>query len=196
MDSHTRKMQQQKEKVDGGIAKADIDRGTVILLTGNGKGKSSSALGMVLRCLGHGFKVAIAQFIKGAYVTGENEFLSRFDDQVEIFQMGTGFTWETQDKAVDIAAAKKLWIKVEEMLRDEALYLVVLDELTYMIAYGYLDENQIVEAIRQRPENQTVVITGRGGGTKLRDLADTVSEIKAVKHAYQAGIKARNGIDL
>lgn len=196
MDSHTRKMQQQKAKVDDGIAKADVDRGTVILLTGNGKGKSSSALGMVLRCLGHGFKVAIAQFIKGTYVTGENEFLSRFDDQVEIHQMGTGFTWETQDKTVDIAAAKKLWVKVEGMLQDEALYLVVLDELTYMIAYGYLDEDQIVEAIRQRPENQTVVITGRGGGTKLRDLADTVSEIKAIKHAYQAGVKARNGIDL
>lgn len=196
MDSHTRKMQQQKEKVDSGIANADVDRGTVILLTGNGKGKSSSALGMVLRCLGHGFKVAIAQFIKGTYVTGENEFLSKLDDQVEIHQMGTGFTWETQDKSVDIAAAKKLWTKVEGMLRNESLYLVVLDELTYMIAYGYLEEELIVEAIRQRPENQTVVITGRGGGSKLRDLADTVSEIKSVKHAYQAGIKARNGIDL
>jgi|TARA_B110000240_G_C13436916_1_gene426253 cob(I)alamin adenosyltransferase len=189
-------MQQQKEKVDSGIANADVDRGTVILLTGNGKGKSSSALGMVLRCLGHGFKVAIAQFIKGTYVTGENEFLSKLDDQVEIHQMGTGFTWETQDKSVDIAAAKKLWTKVEGMLRNESLYLVVLDELTYMIAYGYLEEELIVEAIRQRPENQTVVITGRGGGSKLRDLADTVSEIKSVKHAYQAGIKARNGIDL
>jgi len=189
-------MKQQKAKVDGGIARADIDRGTVLLLTGNGKGKSSSALGMVLRCLGHGFKVAVAQFIKGSYVTGENVFLSKLKDQVEIHQMGTGFTWETQDKSVDIAAAEKLWSKVEKMLKDESLYLVVLDELTYMIAYGYLDEDKIVEAILSRPENQTVVITGRGGGSKLRDLADTVSEIKAVKHAFEAGIRARNGIDL
>lgn len=196
MASHKEKMQKQKEKVDAGIAKAEIDRGTVLLLTGNGKGKSSSAFGMVLRCLGHGYRVGIAQFIKGTYFTGEKEFLAPMTDKIEFHQMGTGFTWETQDKSQDIEAAKKLWAIVEKMLQDESLYLVVLDELTYMIAYNYLDEDVIIEAIRNRPESQSVVITGRGGGKALKDFADTVSEIKSVKHAYQAGIKMRNGIDL
>lgn len=196
MTTHKEKMQKQKEKVDASIARAEIDRGTVLLLTGNGKGKSSSAFGMVLRCLGHGYRVGVAQFIKGTYLTGEKEFLAPMTEQVEFHQMGTGFTWETQDKSKDIEAATKLWAIVERMLKDETLYLVVLDELTYMIAYNYLDEHVIIDAIKNRPESQSVVITGRGGGKALKELADTVSEVKAVKHAYQAGIKMRNGIDL
>lgn len=194
-ESHKQKMQKQKEKVDAHIAQANIEQGVMILLTGNGKGKSSSAFGMVLRAMGYGHKVGVVQFIKGQQLSGEEIFLKEKLPEVEFYQMGTGFTWNTQDRTSDIEAAERTWIVAEKMLKDESLNLVVLDELTYMLAYSYLDEERVLNALKNRPYEQSVVVTGRGGGSALKDLADTVSEVKDIKHAYKAGIKARQGVD-
>ncbi len=192
---HTRKMQKLKAVVDAGIARADTERGLVLLLTGEGKGKSTSAFGMVMRALGYGYPVGVVQFIKGVQLSGEEIFLrERFPD-VPFFQMATGFTWDTQDRRSDIATAERTWAHAEQLLRDERIHLLVLDELTYMLGFGYLDEQRVITAIRQRPPAQSVVITGRGGGTALRELADTVADIADVKHAFHAGIKARRGVD-
>jgi cob(I)alamin adenosyltransferase len=192
---HKAAMQKQKEKVDSAIAAADTERGIALLLTGNGKGKSSSAFGMVMRALGYGQKVGVVQFIKGEQLSGEEIYLREHCPQVNFYQMGTGFTWDTQDKSSDIAAAEKTWEVAAPMLADASYDLVVLDELTYMIAYKYLDETMILDALSSRPVNQSVVVTGRGGGTGLQNVMDTVSEVKDIKHAYTAGIKARKGVD-
>ena len=192
---HKEKMQKQKERVDAQIAKNSIERGVAILMTGNGKGKTSSAFGMVFRALGYGQKVGIVQFIKGAQESGEINFIQSHCPNAEIFQMGTGFTWNTQDKAADINASEKTWEVAERMLKDESFDLVVLDELTYMIGYKYLDRQKIIDAIAARPREQSVVVTGRGGGRELREVMDTVSDVKNIKHAYKAGIKARRGVD-
>lgn len=193
---HKKSMEKQKEKVDGNIAKADEERGVVILLTGDGKGKSSSAFGMAIRSLGYGYKVGIVQFIKGVQLSGEEMFIRDKHPEVYFHQMGTGFTWDTQDRSSDIAAAEATWLHVEKLLADDSYHLVILDELTYMLAYQYLDEEKVLNAIRNRPEEQSVIVTGRGGGSGIRDIADTVSEIKDVKHAFRAGVKAREGVDL
>lgn len=193
--AHKKKMQKQKENVDAHIAAADEERGIALLLTGNGKGKSSSGFGMVLRALGYGQKVGVVQFIKGAQLSGEEIFLKEKMPDVDFYQMGTGFTWNTQDRAADIEAAERTWEQAARMLSDASFDLVLLDELTYMIAYKYLDEQMIIDAIASRPSEQSVVITGRGGGSALRDVCDTVSEVKEIKHAYKAGVKARKGVD-
>lgn len=193
---HTAAMQKIKEKVDARVAQAQEERGLVLLLTGDGKGKSSSAFGMVLRSLGYGHKVGIVQFIKGAYLSGEELFVRQHLPDVSLYQMGTGFTWDTQDRDKDIAAAENTWLQAEALLKNPDIHLVVLDEITYMLAYSYLDEQRVIDAIKQRPIEQSVVLTGRGGGAALRELADTVSEIKDIKHAFRGGIKARAGIDL
>ena len=192
---HQAAMQKQKAKVDAHIEAADTERGVAVLLTGNGKGKSSSAFGMVMRALGYGQKVAVVQFIKGQQLSGEEIYLRDHCPQVIFYQMGTGFTWDTQDRSGDIAAAEKTWAFAEPLLQDPTVDLVVLDELTYMLAYGYLDEARVIHAITARPAAQSVVVTGRGGGSALRDAVDTVAEIKDVKHAFAAGIKARKGVD-
>lgn len=192
---HKAAMQKQKEKVDSHIEAADIERGVAILLTGNGKGKSSSAFGMVLRALGYGQKVAVIQFIKGAQLSGEEIYLRDKCPEVDFYQMGTGFTWNTQDRDADIAAAEATWQYAQKALQDDSIDLVVLDELTYMIAYKYLDEAMILKAISERPVEQSVVVTGRGGGAQLQSLVDTVSEVKNVKHAFEQKIKARKGVD-
>ncbi|MAT52227.1 MAG: cob(I)yrinic acid a,c-diamide adenosyltransferase [Porticoccaceae bacterium] len=194
-EAHKRKMQKLKENVDARIAAADTERGVLILLTGNGKGKSSSAFGMVMRSLGYGYKVGVVQFIKGEQLSGEEIYLRQKCPEVDFYQMGTGFTWNTQDRDNDIAAAERTWAEAERMLKDDSFHLVVLDELTYMIAYKYLDEARILTALAERPREQSVVVTGRGGGSALQDLADTVTELKEVKHCYKAGIKARKGVD-
>ncbi|WP_444917307.1 cob(I)yrinic acid a,c-diamide adenosyltransferase [Microbulbifer sp. JMSA003] len=192
---HKQAMQKHKEKVDANIAAADIQRGVAVLLTGNGKGKSSSAFGMVIRALGYGQKVGVVQFIKGAQQSGEELFLKNHCPEVTLYQMGTGFTWNTQDRTSDIAAAERTWAEAEKMLTDTTYDLVVLDELTYMLAYKYLDESKVLETLAQRPQEQSLVVTGRGGGSALQELVDTVSEVKDVKHAFKAGIKARKGVD-
>lgn len=194
-DKHKAAMEKQKTKVDARIEQASEERGVAILLTGNGKGKSSSAFGMVMRALGYGQKVAVVQFIKGQQLSGEEIYLRDHCPQVTFYQMGTGFTWNTQDRTSDIAAAETTWAIAQPLLQDQTIDLVVLDEITYMLAYSYLPEQSIIDAIRQRPREQSVVVTGRGGGTALREVMDTVSEIKDIKHAFKAGIKARRGVD-
>lgn len=192
---HKAAMQKQKANVDATIEAADTERGVAILLTGNGKGKSSSAFGMVMRALGYGHKVGVVQFIKGEQLSGEEIYIRDQCPQVSFYQMGTGFTWDTQDRSGDIAAAVRTWEVAKAMLEDDSFNLVVLDELTYMIAYDYLPEAQILEALASRPSQQSVVVTGRGGGKALQDLMDTVSEVKEVKHAFNNGIMARRGVD-
>ena len=192
---HKASMEKQKAKVDAAIAAAGTERGVAGLLTGNGKGKSSSAFGMVIRALGYGQKVGVVQFIKGQQLSGEEMYLREHCPQVDFYQMGTGFTWDTQDRSGDIAEAKKTWAVAQPMLEDARYDLVVLDELTYMIGYKYLEEAMVLQALSSRPESQSIVVTGRGGGSGIQEIMDTVSEIKDVKHAYAAGIKARQGVD-
>lgn len=192
---HKAAMAKQKDNVDASIEAAGKERGVSILLTGNGKGKSSSAFGMVMRALGYGHNVAVVQFIKGQQLSGEEVYLKKHCPQVDFYQMGTGFTWDTQDRSADIEAARRTWAVAVAKLADPAFDLVVLDELTYMIAYDYLPEEEILRAISSRPVNQSVVVTGRGGGAALQDIMDTVSEVKDIKHAFNDGIKARQGVD-
>ncbi len=194
-EKHQLAMAKQKAKVDANIANATTQRGVMVLLTGNGKGKSSSAFGMVMRALGYGQKVAVIQFIKGQQLSGEELYVKAQCPQVDFYQMGTGFTWNTQDRSGDIQAAQATWRIAKDSLQNPACDLVVLDELTYMLAYEYLEEAQVLEALRARPAHQSVVVTGRGGGSALRERADTVSEIKDVKHAFRAGVAARKGVD-
>ncbi|TNF03620.1 MAG: cob(I)yrinic acid a,c-diamide adenosyltransferase [Gammaproteobacteria bacterium] len=194
-DKHKNKMQKLKEKVDAGIAAADQERGVMIVLTGDGKGKSSSAFGMVMRALGYHYKVGVVQFIKGEQLSGEELYLRDQCPDVDFYQMGTGFTWNTQDRQGDIEAAQTTWAVAKKMLTDDSYHLVVLDELTYMLSFDYLDESDVLTTLKNRPANQSVVVTGRGGGSALQEIADTVSEIREIKHAYRAGIKARRGVD-
>jgi len=192
---HKTAMQKQKANVDASIEAADTEQGVAILLTGDGKGKSSSAFGMVMRALGYGHKVGVVQFIKGEQLSGEEIYLKEHCPQVAFYQMGTGFTWDTQDRSGDMEAAQRTWEVAKPMLQDASFDLVVLDELTYMIAFKYLPEQEIIDTIRQRPAGQSVVVTGRGGGSALQQVMDTVSEVKEIKHAFRAGIKARKGVD-
>jgi cob(I)alamin adenosyltransferase len=192
---HKAAMEKQKAKVDASIEAADTERGVAVLLTGNGKGKSSSAFGMVMRALGYGQKVGVVQFIKGEQLSGEELYLRDHCPQVHFYQMGTGFTWNTQDMSSDIKAAQDTWDVAKPMLVDASYDLVVLDELTYMIGYKYLNDAEVLQVLANRPESQSVVVTGRGGGSELQEIMDTVSEVKDVKHAYKAGIKARKGVD-
>ena len=185
-----------KKNIDASVAAADVDRGVGILLTGNGKGKSTSAFGMVIRALGYGYKVGVIQFLKGEQLSGEEIYISEKCPSVDFHQMSTGFTWDSQDRKGDIAAAKKSWLIAEAMLKDPSYHLIVLDELTYMLSFKYLQESSVIKALQDRPKNQSVVVTGRAGGSKLKKWADTVSEIKEIKHAYNQGIMARKGVDL
>ena len=192
---HKQRMQRKKAVVDAHIAAATEDRGVVVLITGNGKGKSSSGFGMVMRSLGHGHKTAVVQFIKGAMDCGEHFFLQKYCPDMEFHVMGTGFTWETQDKSVDIAAAQTLWTQAKRLLNDASVHFILLDELTYMLKYAYLPTDEVIEAIRQRPHHQHVVITGRGATPELEQIADTLSDIRDQKHAFRAGIKAQKGVE-
>jgi cob(I)alamin adenosyltransferase len=192
---HKKAMQKQKASVDASIALATEERGIALLLTGDGKGKSSSAFGMVMRALGYDQKVGVVQFIKGVILSGEEMYLRKHCPQVEFYQMGTGFTWDTQDRSGDIAAAERTWAVAKSMLNNPAFDLIILDELTYMLSFDYLNHDEVLTTISQRPKEQSVVVTGRGGGKALQTIMDTVSEVKEIKHAYTAGIKARHGVD-
>ncbi len=192
---HRERMQRRKAVVDGRIAAASQRRGVLLVLTGNGKGKSSSAFGMVARALGHGMQVGVVQFIKGKYLTGEASFFRRIP-QVSFHAMGEGFTWETQDRERDVRAAVAAWEVAAAMLRDPALALVVLDELNIALRYRYIEVDTVLDALRNRPNMQHVVITGRGAPAKLIELADTVTDMRIVKHAFDAGIGAQPGVEL
>ncbi len=192
---HTARMARKKAVIDAAIEQANQEKGLLLVLTGNGKGKSSSAFGMMARALGYGMKVGVAQFIKGRSDTGEEAFF-RNQKIVEWHVLGVGFTWNTQDRERDTQTAQAGWAVAQRMLRDPSIQLVILDELTYTMKYGYLDLAQILADIVARPPMQHVVVTGRGAPAALTELADTVSEIMDIKHAWRAGIKAQPGIDL
>ena len=193
---HRERMQRKKELVDRKIARATIDRGVLVVNTGNGKGKSSSGFGMLARSLGHGFHCGVVQFIKGSFSTGEEAFFRRFPEQVGYHVMGEGFTWETQDKARDIAAAQAAWHIAARMLTDERYRLVLLDELNIALVKQYVTLEQVLPALAARPAGQHVVVTGRGAPDALVAMADTVTEMRVVKHAFEAGIRAQQGIEL
>jgi len=191
---YAKKMQAVKEKQDQKIAAADQEKGVSILLSGPGKGKSSSAFGMLARSLGHGHKVAVVQFLKGSMTTGEEQFFSK-QENVDWFAMGDGFTWETQNQEKDIASAQKAWTKAAELLADDSYQLVILDEITYMFKYQYLDIQPTLDALNNRNEAMNVVLTGRNPKQELIDAVDTYSLILNEKHAFKAGIKAQAGIE-
>ena len=193
---HKARMQRKKAVVDEKIAEAQDEYGLLLVHTGNGKGKSSSAFGMVARALGHGIKVGVVQFIKGAASTGEESFFRRFPDEVRYHVMGEGFTWETQDRQRDIAKAKEAWNVAAQLLADPEIGLVVLDELNIALKYGYLELDPVLADIESRPLLQHVVVTGRGAPPGLIEAADTVTEMSLVKHAFKAGVKAQKGIEL
>jgi len=191
---HKKRMERKKEVIDSSIAEADIEKGVVLVLTGNGKGKSSSAFGMVGRALGHGQKVGICQFIKNRKDTGEEAFFGK-DPNADWHVLGDGFTWDTQNREQDVATSKKGWSVAKDMLQNNEYDLVILDELTYLLNYDYLDVETVLDDIKARPKMQHVVITGRAASDELLEIADTVSEIADVKHAYRQGIQAQKGID-
>lgn len=192
---HRRRMQRKKDIVDAAIASANQTKGLLLVLTGNGKGKSSSAFGMVARALGHGMRVAVAQFIKGRSDTGEEAFF-RQQANVVWHVLGEGFTWDTQNLERDAETARRGWAVVQNMLRDPQLNLVVLDELTYPLKYGWLDMETVLEDLKNRPPMQHVIVTGRAAPQALCDLADTITEMHDIRHAFRSGIMAQNGIDL
>jgi cob(I)alamin adenosyltransferase len=196
-EHHRERMRRKKELVDRGIARATIDRGVLVVNTGNGKGKSSSGFGMLARSLGHGFRCGVVQFIKGSFSTGEEAFFRCFEgDQLAYHVMGEGFTWETQDKVRDIAAAQAAWAKAAAMLADAEIDFVLLDELNIALVQEYISLEQVLVAVAARPPRQHVVITGRGAPDALIDVADTVTEMRVIKHAFKAGIMAQKGIEL
>ena len=191
---HQQKMKARKKVLDAKIAKATEERGVLILMKGNGKGKSSSAFGTMARALGHGQKAGVIQFSKGRTATGEYLFF-KDHPSIDFNVMGHGFTWETQDKQKDIEAAQKAWIKAEEMLANPELNILILDELSYMFKYGYLDVAPVVEALKNRPKHQNVFITGRTMAIELQEIADTISVIQDERHAFRLGVKAQPGIE-
>ncbi|WP_333002917.1 cob(I)yrinic acid a,c-diamide adenosyltransferase [Vibrio coralliilyticus] len=192
-ERHQARQQKVKEQIDAKVAAAQEEKGLLLVITGNGKGKSTSGFGTIARAVGHGFKCSVAQFIKGTWDNGERNLLEKLG--VEFQVMATGFTWETQNKATDTEAAQRVWQECKRMLSDESIDVILFDELTYMISYGYIELDEVVEALNNRPKMQSVVITGRGAHRTLIEMADTVSEVKNVKHAFESGVKALKGVD-
>ncbi|MCM2504027.1 cob(I)yrinic acid a,c-diamide adenosyltransferase [Aureimonas altamirensis] len=193
---HAEKMRKKKAARDKIIATKTQEKGLVIVHTGKGKGKSTAAFGLVFRALGNGMKVAIVQFVKGKWETGERQALTRFADEVTITAMGDGFTWETQDRQRDIAAARAAWERAKALIADAEHQMVVLDELNIVLRYDYLPVEEVVEFLRtSKPPMKHVVITGRNAKDELIEAADLVTEMEQVKHPFRAGIKAQKGIE-
>jgi cob(I)alamin adenosyltransferase len=192
---HREKMAKRKEVQDREVAGKTIEKGLLIVHTGSGKGKSTAAFGLLLRMVGHGRKTAVVQFIKGAWSTGERDALARFGDLVEWHTMGEGFTWETQDKARDIAACRKAWETTRALLARADIALLVLDELNIALRYEYLALDEVLAALAARPASMHVVVTGRNARPGLVEAADLVTEMGAVKHHFPAGVKAQQGIE-
>lgn len=195
-ERHRSRMQRKKAVVDAKIAAATDVRGVLLVNTGNGKGKSSSGFGMVIRAMGHDMQVGVVQFIKGAIPTGEERFLLRFPEQCAFYVMGEGYTWETQDRTRDIEKAQAAWACARELLNDPSIGLVLLDELNIALKYNYLDVQTVLADLRARPPAQHVVITGRGAPPELIEAADTVTDMTLVKHAFAQGIQAQPGVEL
>ncbi|MGI2114090.1 cob(I)yrinic acid a,c-diamide adenosyltransferase [Shewanella frigidimarina] len=192
-ERHKARQQKVKVGVDAKIAAAQDEKGILLILTGNGKGKSTSGFGSITRAVGHGHKAAVVQFIKGTWACGERNLLEGAG--VPFHVMGTGFTWETQDKEKDTQAAMEAWLEAEKLLKDESINMVLLDELTYMVSYHYIELERVLTALRNRPPMQHVIITGRACHRDIIELADTVSEVQPIKHAFNEGIKAQLGFD-
>ena len=194
-DAHKAKMARIKAARDRLMATKTETRGLLLVHTGKGKGKSSAAFGMVMRCLGHGLRVGIVQFIKGAWTTGEARFLARFPELVDIKTMGEGFTWETQDRTRDVAAATRAWAAAEAMLADPAYRMVVLDEINVVLRYDYLDLDRVLAVLTARPRDMHVVATGRNAPARLVEAADLVTEMTLVKHPFRDGVRAQPGVE-
>ena len=195
VERHRAKMAKRKAAQDAEVASKTIEKGLLIVHTGTGKGKSTAAFGLALRMLGRGHRVGVVQFIKGAWHTAERDALETFGDQVVWHTMGEGFTWETQDRARDVAAAERAWTKARELMADPSFGLVILDELNIALRYGYLDLATVVAALRDRRPGLHVVVTGRNAKPELIDAADLVTEMTLVKHHFAAGVKAQAGIE-
>jgi cob(I)alamin adenosyltransferase len=194
-ERHRVRMERKKAIIDAKIAAADKQIGIIIVNTGNGKGKSSSAFGMAIRAMGHGMKVGVVQFIKGALQTGEERFLRRFPEEISFHAMGEGYTWETQNRERDIAKAQMAWEQAKKFLADPEVGLVIFDELNIALKYKYLDVDVVINDLLARPPMQHVCITGRGAPPELIEIADTVTEMEVVKHAFKAGIGAQAGTE-
>ncbi len=192
---HAMKMRRKKEARDKIIATKTTEKGLLIVHTGKGKGKSTAAFGMVFRALGHGQRVGVVQFVKGKWETGERDILDRFSDLVSIRTMGEGFTWETQDRQRDIAAARAAWEETKELIADPEIDMVLLDELNIVLRYDYLPIEEIVEVLVNRPEGKHVIVTGRNAKDELIEAADLVTEMTMIKHPFRAGVKAQAGIE-
>ena len=192
---HREKMQRRQAARKKVLATKTQERGLLIVHTGAGKGKSTAAFGMVLRCLGHGIRVGIVQFVKGAWGTGERDVLARFPDLVTCRAMGEGFTWDTQDRARDIAAARAAWETARAMIADPSYRMVLLDELNIVLRYGYLPLDEVMAALTAKPRDLHVVVTGRNAPAELIEAADLVTEMTLVKHPFRAGVKAQRGIE-
>jgi cob(I)alamin adenosyltransferase len=192
---HREKMERRQAARRKVLATKTEERGLLIVHTGAGKGKSTAAFGMVLRCLGHGFRVGVVQFVKGAWSTGERTVLAQFPDLITCRAMGEGFTWDTQDRARDIAAARAAWDAAREMIADPSYRMVLLDELNIVLRYGYLPLDEILAVLRQRQRDLHVVVTGRNAPAPLIEIADLVTEMTLVKHPFRAGVKAQAGIE-
>jgi cob(I)alamin adenosyltransferase len=194
-ERHKAKMEKRKAVQDAEVAAKSIERGVLLVHTGPGKGKSTAAFGLALRALGHGWRIGVVQFIKGAWQTGERDALLRFGDQVSWHTMGEGFTWETQDKERDITAAQRAFAKAKELMADPSIRLLILDELNIALRYDYLPLADVIETLRNRRADLHVVVTGRNAKPELIALADGVTEMGAVKHHFAAGVKAQEGIE-
>lgn len=192
-DRYKARQEKVKKNIDEKIESAQIEKGLLLVITGNGKGKSTAGFGTIARAVGHDLTCSVAQFIKGTWDNGEKNLLEKLG--VEFQVMATGFTWNTQDKQSDTIAAQKVWQECKRMLKDESIDVVLFDELTYMVTYGYIDLDEVIEALQNRPKMQSVVITGRAAHRSLIEIADTVSEVKNVKHAFESGVKALRGVD-
>ncbi|CCQ75351.1 cob(I)yrinic acid a,c-diamide adenosyltransferase [Magnetospira sp. QH-2] len=192
---HADRMAKKKANREKMMAKKTGEKGLLIVHTGPGKGKSSAAFGMVLRCVGHGMKAGVIQFIKGAWDTAERRVFESFGEQVVFKAMGEGFTWETQDRERDLAAAARAWDAAKEMVADPDTRMVVLDELNVALKYELVDLDEVIEALSNRPEGCHVVVTGRGAPEALIEAADLVTEMKLVKHPFKKGIKAQPGVE-
>ena len=192
---HREKMERRQAARRKVLATKTEERGLVIVHTGAGKGKSTAAFGMVLRCIGHGFRVGVVQFVKGAWNTGERAVLARFPDLVTCRAMGEGFTWDTQDRARDIAAARTAWETAKEMIADPSYRMVLLDELNIVLRYDYLPLDEVIAVLRGKPRDLHIVVTGRNAPAPLIEIADLVTEISLVKHPFRAGVKAQAGIE-